>query len=713
MSSASVNRFTDDAKSTSERRSVRDPEQGVYEYLEEVATTAEGGGSTVIRRPLKLSGWLWRREGLFRRFRRRFCVFKPESSALFVFAGDDTVNGRLLRRVVVTSVRLTSRADRALHIQGYAENRELHKKQSDSMAQRASTRSRALPGDRQRFFLPEDEFFKAVTGKALTVWTHCFKHHMKSYRLRRQRRALSDLGDDARGHQEDEQQEHDEEEEGDEMDPDFVYEEVDAAPRRHSLPAAPIGLRPERAAQRSAEDSALSKVSRQRSDYQESHRRPRPEDATQLEYDQDRSIYITKLHRGSFGEDHKAFPMGHQPQESLDLSASREQPDSLDASQSNAFSATPSEMASSSATLSSLMHSTQSIWADDELLEHRVDFDAIAKTKPLATGAYGEVWLAQYRSRDVVIKYVKDTKPNASKGRQAIQRFIEEIKIHARLDHKRIVSFRGVAWTKERDVRLMMEYLPKGDLRTFLEQMKQEQNNKFTSIWTWTKYQWRIAIDVIEGLVYLHSLNPALVHSDIKSGNILLREDLSAKIGDFGLSRYVEAPYLSVMDGGENNSAIDNIGDSQRDRNSDSDNSSCDYSEWHGRAKGTGRWMAPEILTGGQDSSMSVDVYAFGIVLSEIDTCEIPFRDRSLARSNSNVVMSEDVLVHHIVSEGWKPTFRVTCPDPIKQLATECLARDPRDRPTSLEVAHRLRKAASQRERPDVIAAQAASLRIR
>lgn len=723
------------------RRSVRDPEQGVYEYLEEKVPSFDASSSLLL--PMRLSGWLWRREGIFRKFRRRFCVFKADHSALFVFAGDDTVNGKLLRRIVITRVQLMNREERAFDVQGYAQNREVHRKQSASMAKRAS-RNR-LAGDRQRFFLPEEEHFKAVSSKSLTVWTHCFKHHMRSYPLRKHRRLDDD--DDENGRpfgsfgwqsaRDSEDPSDDSDEDDDELDPDFVYEEVGAGPRRRSLPALAFRPEPDSISRVASDDGGRSAQStgpmnipgRTRGRFQ-------PDDSTQLEYDQDRSIYITKLHRGTFGDDDTN---GNQ-MESVNASKYGDLARSLPsrsfipgmqqhtsgggmAGKENVFA--QSMASNASAPQSSLTSSTKSIWVEDELLERRIDFDAITKTNQLATGAFGEVWLAKYRSQDVVVKHLKDLKTTSSAAsRRATQRFIDEIKIHARLEHKRIVRFLGVAWTMERDVEMVMEYLPKGDLRSFLDKIKQVRNNKYSSVWTWTKYQWRIAIDVIEGLVYLHSLSPALVHGDLKGGNILLREDLSAKLGDFGLSRYLD----------DHNSASDHdwfqASWRQLDIGADQDKGDALFSKpshgngnvnsgsnesshsGNGRAQGTARWMAPEILTDNKECSMAADVYAFGVVLSEIDTCELPFRDRSLARSGSSVIMSEDVLVHHIVSEGWKPTFRVTCPDVIKQLAAECLSPDPKDRPTSLEVAYRLRKAATQRERPDVIAAQAASLRI-
>ncbi len=48
-----------------------------------------------------------------------------------------------------------------------------------------------------------------------------------------------------------------------------------------------------------------------------------------------------------------------------------------------------------------------------------------------------------------------------------------------------------------------------------------------------------ILYDVFKGLHYLHSLTLPLIHRDLTAPNILLTEDLTAKIGDLGVSRYV------------------------------------------------------------------------------------------------------------------------------------------------------------------------------
>ncbi|CAI5735722.1 unnamed protein product [Peronospora destructor] len=528
-------------------RRVREPEQGVYEYLEEQYVLDASSEKTVVL-PVRLKGWLWRQEGLgiFRRYRRRFCVFKAQQATLDVYSDEENEHGKLLRHLILTRVTLKSRIDRIFVVQGYQEDQKPNQI-SDSMTRRALTSwRRLLVGDIPSFDRRE-ESFKAVSAKACSVWTHCFKYYMKSYGLRKQKAM--------------QKEEHEENvhtltgdgkktEEKMIMDPNFVFEDT-------------------------------SKF----------------------------------------------------------------------------------------------------------------------RKEMLAAGACGEVWRAIHRSQEVVVKSLLQQVTTGAKSppsirwsdgrRRAILGFIEEIRIISRLEHGRIVEFRGVALSRERNLHLVMEYLPRGDLKTFLSTIRRKENScsgsnsGFQSVWTWTKYQWRLAINIIEGLVYLHSLNPPLVHGDLKSANILLRSDLRAKLTDFGLSRYL-------------------LSDEDKDTElAGNDESNASSSRYGSRAYGTGRWMAPELIKGGAQSSIASDV--------ERNQRLVP-SDESSSDDSDFRSMKESALVRKIVADSWKPSFRVTCPEVIKKLAHDCLLPDPSKRPTSLTVAYRLRQAAHKRNRPESLAAQAKAI---
>ena len=94
-------------------------------------------------------------------------------------------------------------------------------------------------------------------------------------------------------------------------------------------------------------------------------------------------------------------------------------------------------------------------------------------------------------------------------------------------------------------------------------------------------------------LAYLHKNK--MLHCDMKSQNILLTEDGTVKLCDFGLSRYQEK--------------------------FESDN--------HGKI-GTPHWMAPEILRQDKYTEAS-DVYSYGVIMWEMITGKIPYHGRSIA----------------------------------------------------------------------------------
>jgi serine/threonine protein kinase len=114
-----------------------------------------------------------------------------------------------------------------------------------------------------------------------------------------------------------------------------------------------------------------------------------------------------------------------------------------------------------------------------------------------------------------------------------------------------------------------MEYAANGDLKSFLKRGRLDWATKVS-----------IARQIADGMNYLHSQNPSIVHRDLKCQNILVTGDGRVKVSDFGLSR-------SMTNGAESSRL------------------------------GTLNWLAPEVLRGGTFSS-AADVYAMGMCMYEI-----------------------------------------------------------------------------------------------
>jgi serine/threonine protein kinase len=125
---------------------------------------------------------------------------------------------------------------------------------------------------------------------------------------------------------------------------------------------------------------------------------------------------------------------------------------------------------------------------------------------------------------------------------------------------------------------IITEYLAGGSLRKFLHQ--QEPHSVPLNLVL------KLALDIAHGMQYLHS--QGILHRDLKSENLLLGEDMSVKVADFGISCL---------------------------------ESQCGSSKGF---TGTYRWMAPEMIKE-KHHTKKVDVYSFGIVLWELLTALTPF----------------------------------------------------------------------------------------
>lgn len=140
--------------------------------------------------------------------------------------------------------------------------------------------------------------------------------------------------------------------------------------------------------------------------------------------------------------------------------------------------------------------------------------------------------------------------------------FKTEIELLSRVHHKNLVGLVGFCFEQGEQM-LVYEFIPNGTLReNLIGQYSICTSKCFYSIMSHltlrcmpfllfptagrgrTKPDWkkrlRIALGSARGLAYLHELaNPPIIHRDVKSTNILLDENLNAKVADFGLSKLV------------------------------------------------------------------------------------------------------------------------------------------------------------------------------
>lgn len=273
---------------------------------------------------------------------------------------------------------------------------------------------------------------------------------------------------------------------------------------------------------------------------------------------------------------------------------------------------------------------------DDEFMgSKRVNYKEIEYKCVLSKGAFGEVWFGTWNGQKVAIKRLN---PDKKENKKEIENFAKEIRLMAYLDHPKIVPLYGYGWNILQNLCAVTEFMEKGDLFTVIHEKKTKLS--------WSDHGYTIALDVIEALEYLHSLDPKIVHRDLKSKNVLLKEDLSAKLSDFGISR---------------------------NRSSE---------ETMTAGVGTAFWTAPEVFTG-TNYDEKADIYSFGVLLSEIDTGKIPY---SNIKGSNGERLTAMALISSIIQNDVRPEFSSSCPRFVRLTAQACLSKDPKKRPSASEV---------------------------
>ncbi|KAF0697858.1 Aste57867_11480 [Aphanomyces stellatus] len=272
-----------------------------------------------------------------------------------------------------------------------------------------------------------------------------------------------------------------------------------------------------------------------------------------------------------------------------------------------------------------------------ELTLCRLDHTALKLQKKIGSGAFADVWLGTFDGEAVAVKKMHANRVTITQ----LQSFVEEIKLMRTFDSPYIVKLVGAVWTRPSDVKCVMELMDSGDLKDYLDKhsaMDFKWNDKYLNIHS-----------IVQALAYLHSLN--IVHRDLKSRNVLLDTKKGTKLTDFGISK-------------EDMQATMTMG------------------------VGTFRWMAPEVI---QDKAygVSADIYSFGMLLSEFDTHHIPYEN--LKNQANGQPLSDSAIMVKVVGGTIKPTFTPNCPSWVLNMAMQCLAYNPEDRPTAMELSHLIR----------------------
>ncbi|KAJ8277917.1 hypothetical protein GJAV_G00081640 [Gymnothorax javanicus] len=165
----------------------------------------------------------------------------------------------------------------------------------------------------------------------------------------------------------------------------------------------------------------------------------------------------------------------------------------------------------------------------------------LKKVRDLGEGHFGKVELCRYDPREDrtgELVAVKSLKPENREVQSS--NLWCEIDILRKLYHENIVRYKGICKEEGgRAIKLIMEYLPAGSLKEYLPRNKTHVDLRMLL---------RYAIQICKGMDYLGSQN--YIHRDLAARNVLVENENTVKIGDFGLTKSIKdnEGYYTVKD---------------------------------------------------------------------------------------------------------------------------------------------------------------------
>ncbi|GMI73073.1 hypothetical protein like AT2G24130 [Hibiscus trionum] len=212
----------------------------------------------------------------------------------------------------------------------------------------------------------------------------------------------------------------------------------------------------------------------------------------------------------------------------------------------------------------------------------------------IGTGSYGHVYKGVLQDGTIIaVKILHLQSGNSTKS------FNRECQVLKRIRHRNLIRIITACSLPDFKA-LVLPYMANGSLDSRLYPYSESGSSDLSLI-----QRVRICSDIAEGMAYLHHHSPVrVVHCDLKPSNVLLNDDMTALVSDFGIARLV-----MTVGAGNGCGAIENMGNSTANM-----------------LTGSIGYIAPEYGLG-SNTSIRGDVYSFGVIVLEMVTRKRPTDD--------------------------------------------------------------------------------------
>merc|ERR1712066_85157 len=254
----------------------------------------------------------------------------------------------------------------------------------------------------------------------------------------------------------------------------------------------------------------------------------------------------------------------------------------------------------------------------------------------LGSGEFGQVFRGYFKGMEVAVKQLYWD--NTILPDMIIKDLTREIDSFRHLRHKRLVCFVG-ACLEIPNLCLVTEYMPGGSLHHLLHVRKLRLP---------LLHCINMCLQLIDGVMYLHSQSPVVVHRDLKSLNVVLDLNLNIKLCDFGLTESMDRAHITKKNNG-----------------------------------GSPRYMAPELFDCKSKITEKVDIWSMGCIFTEIFGGPLPYDG-----INTLADLTREVLVHRRM-----PVIPQHLHESVQSVIRSCYNFDSRLRPSARQVFDQLKDA--------------------